>query len=1200
MATKQTVIRKGLTILGNLSSGIGDPVLTRDAADKSVGTINPIDPSSYLTTALTNGYILIGNGSNLATPVLPTGAITFSNTGVSSIAADVITNNNINSAAAIAYSKLNLTLQIKNADIAVAAAITRTKLATGNVNRILINDASGIFTENTAITANRVLISDANGLPIHSTTTTTTLGFLDISSSLTTLLSNKLSFSSALTPATGDTIIYTGGVWTRLPIGTAGQVLTVTGGVPAWGAATANGLPTGGTAGQYLNKIDGTNYNTQWSTLSVSSLTGVTANTADVNLLTGLAAFGITTAKLQFLNGLSSDVQAQLNAITLRSPSLTANYLWVGTIGGNALPLAPGTNGQVLSISGGNVAWTSLLTTGHVIQDSVPTSFTQRTNLKFVGLTVTDDPGNNATVVTNAGSWLLASGGTLTGTNTITSNTANQLLFSGTWTATANNQNHVEFAGTFTSRNTASDTLFGYVFDPTLTRNVGNPATQTAYAVYINPTFNNTFSANYALGVTKPIWLTAGGINWEIGPGVGSLSGGNNDFGFNAIGSTGWGFSQNGTPKVYYSNIGNFQVNSTLLSGTLGNYTIWSASFGAVVADAAKLYVRQANLSTGWIPTLRIDPGAHTAITNTLENINQDFQTATQTWAGGGTVATQRSTYFRGITLAGASAQTFTNAYTVYIDNPIAGTNATITNAISLGVGSAFLANNTTKTIASFVGTNATGSGGYNISLGNTAILADTVLLESAGYGAPYYFSLRTTGTGRGIIFGGQGVNVSGAILGDQPFAFYTSGNVRIGSYALASADLAKFYILQSNLSASWIPATRIDAAAHTAITAASEQSNIILNSANANASFSSGASLSAGTASKTWADGTVVTQRDIYVRGITYNKTTTSATFTRAYSVYIDAPSAGAGVTITNNWALGLNGNFVASGQALIGGTAITNASTILDLQSATQALKLTTAASASIASPSAGMLTSDAGNLKYYNGASWVTVGVAGGGITNSAANTELMMSNGTNAVSSKLFVPSSGDLTFGDTGLAGSVRTLTASGSAANVDINIITKGTAVMRLQANAILMYDPAVPTTSVQFSSTGIVNIYTAGAVAAFSITSANGHAASVTGGDFNLKSGNGYTVGNNAAGNINISSGVPNGSGAEGAVNVQSRSTGKLGFYNVAAITRPTTAVAAAAFVANAGTAVNDASTFGGYTIKQIVQALQNLGLLT
>ena len=54
------------------------------------------------------------------------------------------------------------------------------------------------------------------------------------------------------------------------------------------------------------------------------------------------------------------------------------------------------------------------------------------------------------------------------------------------------------------------------------------------------------------------------------------------------------------------------------------------------------------------------------------------------------------------------------------------------------------------------------------------------------------------------------------------------------------------------------------------------------------------------------------------------------------------------------------------------------------------------------------------------------------------------------------------------------------------------------------------------------------------------------------------------------------------------------------LGFYGVTAIARPTTSSAAASFTANSGTAVNDASTFDGYTIKQIVKALRDIGILT
>lgn len=53
------------------------------------------------------------------------------------------------------------------------------------------------------------------------------------------------------------------------------------------------------------------------------------------------------------------------------------------------------------------------------------------------------------------------------------------------------------------------------------------------------------------------------------------------------------------------------------------------------------------------------------------------------------------------------------------------------------------------------------------------------------------------------------------------------------------------------------------------------------------------------------------------------------------------------------------------------------------------------------------------------------------------------------------------------------------------------------------------------------------------------------------------------------------------------------------MGFYGVGAVAQPTTAGAASAFTANTGTGVNDASTFDGYTIKQLVKALRTMGLL-
>jgi len=71
-------------------------------------------------------------------------------------------------------------------------------------------------------------------------------------------------------------------------------------------------------------------------------------------------------------------------------------------------------------------------------------------------------------------------------------------------------------------------------------------------------------------------------------------------------------------------------------------------------------------------------------------------------------------------------------------------------------------------------------------------------------------------------------------------------------------------------------------------------------------------------------------------------------------------------------------------------------------------------------------------------------------------------------------------------------------------------------------------------------------------------------------------------------------------GTGTLRGVKLGTAATSLIGFYDATAIVQPTTGIAEAAFVENiGGTAVNVDSTFGGYTIQQIAQALQNLGLL-
>lgn len=90
---------------------------------------------------------------------------------------DLITNTMVNSAAAIAYSKLNLATSIVNGDISGSAAIALSKLA--------------------ATTASRALVSDASGFVTAATTTATEIGYVNgVTSAIQTQINDKAPIAS--------------------------------------------------------------------------------------------------------------------------------------------------------------------------------------------------------------------------------------------------------------------------------------------------------------------------------------------------------------------------------------------------------------------------------------------------------------------------------------------------------------------------------------------------------------------------------------------------------------------------------------------------------------------------------------------------------------------------------------------------------------------------------------------------------------------------------------------------------------------------------------------------------------------------------------------------------------------------------------------------------------------------------------------
>lgn len=513
--------------------------------------------------------------------------------------------------------------------------------------------------------------------------------------------------------------------------------------------------------------------------------------------------------------------------------------------------------------------------------------------------------------------WLLASGGTLTGVNTITSNAKNQLNFTGTWTATAAADAHIAFGGTLTAASGLGVT--GYLFNPTLNA-VGTSSVQVGLDV--NPTF---------AGGTTPVNITArfqnGGViigNFSGFPIPSSSDmllirndqGGTTRVGIinNTSGTTakatinvstsssyaagtfihgisagfvtsGMYIASTGVLESTYTgglNVGTssasqlgFWTNNTERARFLstGEFSIGSTSVGA------KVYINQSGLSSGWIPTLRIDPGPHTSLTAATEFKDYVFNTRTATWLAG-TTATQRFAHFQGQTVAGASVSaTFTDLYTVFIDPSIQGSQAIITNNWALGVGGAMSVGS--------VGTDG------KISLRRSSDAAIVGYIASNGSGVD--FANGSNGTGAG---GFRFQMASGTAL----FLSTNTANLLLGSNA---SDLAKLYVLQSALTTTGgLPAIRVDGGAHTNLTASVE---VLF------ANFNSSATVQ-------YATGSQAILRNILVQAPTIGFVGASTITDNATFTISGAPKAGTNTTQTNTHGLLIQAGAVTSAGSAFG----------------------------------------------------------------------------------------------------------------------------------------------------------------------------------------------------------------------------------------------------------------------------------------
>ena len=235
------------------------------------------------------------------------------------------------------------------------------------------------------------------------------------------------------------------------------------------------------------------------------------------------------------------------------------------------------------------------------------------------------------------------------------------------------------------------------------------------------------------------------------------------------------------------------------------------------------------------------------------------------------------------------------------------------------------------------------------------------------------------------------------------------------------------------------------------------------------------------------------------------------------------------------------------SSGQLGIG-TSSPATSALLDLTSSTLALKLTEATRASITTPVNGMLTVDTNVPYFHNGTGWSPFSF----LTNTAANNELMMSNGTNAVPSGVFADATGNLNLG-TSLSGATRTISATGSATDIGLALQSKGSSAISFTGGG---SNYQFGTGGFNFSTSGLaitgINTIQSGSTTTLNLLTPS-QTGATNGTNVVIYTGNVVT---GTAGDVNIYTGSNSG-GTEGSVNIQTRATGKLGFFNATAVVK-------------------------------------------
>ena len=366
--------------------------------------------------------------------------------------------------------------------------------------------------------------------------------------------------------------------------------------------------------------------------------------------------------------------------------------------------------------------------------------------------------------------------------------------------------------------------------------NVGNNGATNAFNVYNSGQFN---IGNYASPTNLRIFTVGQDTAYmSFGSVVGATS-------YSAI------YFNQATPSgTNYTLAGD--GGSTFLNASTYLYLRIGASNRVTITDSAQSFTPNV-ASSGAITNFTFTGSSNTGQTASTEINRMLITTGSRQWATGA-ITTQREVYITSPTYSFVGASTITNAYSLYVAKPTAGSNATITKNIGIGTdgmveGQGFRTTGYRQDII-------TAQDGTGL-LENQFVANGGVSLASMSNSSAVGF--KVGGTGGTEVFRASGINSSGAI---NNFIFSATSN--------------------------------------TGQTASTEINGFLYNSY-----------------TRTWAAGAITTQREQYIKTVTYAFASAS-TITTAYGLYVESPTAGSNATITNNYSIGTSGNIAVGGGGL------------------------------------------------------------------------------------------------------------------------------------------------------------------------------------------------------------------------------------------------------------------------------------------